>query len=153
MYSLRGLLAALGFSALVLTAGFIIAPKASAQSSAPGCFAPCDAANLYLSQLSSLESQLSNNQGRCRAQCGAIRKGCFNAVLASERCLHSSLTSVLDFDFLSCSDLQASAKADCNNGIQSQSESIASFLRGNVKCGKVACENGFQDCLQSCSSD
>ena len=153
MYSLRGLLAALGFSALVLTAGFIIAPKASAQSSAPGCFAPCDAANLYLSQLSSLESQLSNNQGRCRAQCGAIRKGCFNAVAASERCFRGSVNSVLEFDRTACGDLQGSAQGPCNSDISSESQSVEGFLRDNVACGKTDCEEAFQDCLLTCTSD
>jgi hypothetical protein len=153
MNSFRGFFVASGISALVLAGGLFVAPQVSAQSSSPGCFAPCDAANTYLSQLGYLENQLSSNLGRCRSQCGSIRKGCFNAVAASERCFRGSVNSVLEFDRTACGDLQGSAQGPCNSDISSESQSVEGFLRDNVACGKTDCEEAFQDCLLTCTSD
>jgi hypothetical protein len=151
MHPLRGLPVASGLAALVLAAGLFASPVASsAQSSMPGCIAPCDSANLYLSQLGYL--QLSSNPGRCRAQCGEIRKGCVNAVVASERCFRGTASAILGVGFLGCSDLQSSDKTQCNNDISSENYSFESFLRDNVACGKSDCESAFQDCLLSCNA-
>jgi hypothetical protein len=153
MHPLRGLLVASGLAALLLTAGLVGSPPAArAQSSMPGCIAPCDAANIYLSQLGYLQGQLSSNPGRCRAQCGEIRKGCVNAVVASERCFRGTASAILGFDFLGCSDLSSSDKAQCNKDISSQNYTIEGFLQDNVQCGKGDCESAFQDCLLSCNA-
>jgi hypothetical protein len=140
-----------GVAALLLAAGLFAAPQASAQSSSFGCFAPCDAAEIYLASIGYLEGNLSNSRGRCRTQCADLREGCFNAVSSAERCFRGSAMSVLSFGSQSCRDLEGSASGECQNGIASDTQSLNSFLGEDSACGRNTCEAAFQECMSICN--
>jgi hypothetical protein len=153
MRSLRGFVVGLAMVGMLGGVGLFSAAPASAQTSSPGCFFPCDASFIYLQSIGYfIEGGLSSDPGRCRAQCGAIRKGCHNAVTSSERCIRGSIYSAFEFDRKACGDFFGS-EAECRDEINSSKQGFESFLREDVQCGRSNCEDDFEDCLLACNND
>lgn len=152
MRSLRGFAVGLAMVGMLGGAALFTAAPARAQSSSPGCFFPCDSALIYLQAIGYFTvGELSSDPGRCRAQCGAIRKGCHNAVTSSERCLRGSIYSAFEFDRKACGDSFGS-EGECRDEVDLSKQGFESFLREDVQCGRTTCEEDFEDCLLACSS-
>jgi len=147
----RGISWAAGVAALMLAAGLFAAPQASAQSSSFGCFAPCDAASIYLASIGYLEGDLSSSPGRCRTQCADLRQGCLNAVSSASRCFRGSALSVLAFEGQSCRDLEGNASGECQQGVNADTRSLNDFLAEDSACGRDTCEDAFQECIAVCN--
>ena len=151
MRSLRSVVVGFAASGLLLAGGLLVSSDAHAQSSSPGCQTPCSTANSYLSQFDFfVGTSPSSNLGRCRSQCGSMRKGCFNAVQSSARCLRGSGQAIFEYDTTACGDLQGSAQNSCNASVTSTNRSFENFLLSDTNCGNSSCESEFQACLNSC---
>jgi hypothetical protein len=153
MRSIRSSLVGFAAAGMMLAAGLVVAPQASAQSSSPGCFLPCDAAEFYLSSIGYFTDGFSNDVSRCRTQCGALRAGCSNAVGSSHRCVNGSFNSAFAIERQNCSDLEGEAANQCNANVSSGSSSLRSFVRDNVQCGRNTCESAFDECVSFCTLD
>lgn len=153
MRSLRNLVVGLAAVGMLAGAGVFSAAPASAQSTTGGCFAPCDSAWAFLYSLGYfVDYDFSSDPRRCRAQCGDARKGCYNAVSSSERCLRGSVNAFLTIERRSCDDFEGS-QAECRQEVNSEGQSFRSFLKEDAECGRAACQDGFEDCVASCDYD